>query len=187
VFFDAVDRLGARLYQAELAGAAPPRLVLRDSAANLSEPAPSADGGTLYYVRRRSGGGDVHAYALGQPAGPTRAVVATSADESSPRPSPDGRWLAYVSRETGGRQVYVRPTDPARAERWQVSDGFGYAPRWSRDGRELYYIDQNQYDVLPGGAGFLMLAAREEGARRGGRLVFVERWPGLLAAVRSPR
>jgi serine/threonine-protein kinase len=52
--------------------------------------------------------------------------------------SPDGRWLAYASNESGRLEVYVRPY-PAGGGRWQVSDGGGAYPRWSRDGRELFY------------------------------------------------
>jgi len=59
--------------------------------------------------------------------------------ESAPAISPDGKWLAYTSNETGGPQVYVRPFPDFGAGRWQVSDGVGMAPVWSKDGRELYY------------------------------------------------
>ncbi|HLE22252.1 MAG TPA: protein kinase, partial [Vicinamibacteria bacterium] len=52
--------------------------------------------------------------------------------------SPDGRWLAYASNESGRGEVYVRPF-PAGGGKWQVSDGGGDFPCWSRDGRELFY------------------------------------------------
>ena len=52
--------------------------------------------------------------------------------------SPDGRWLAYVSDEGGQQGVYVRPF-PSGAGRFQISTGLGTEPRWSRDGRELFY------------------------------------------------
>jgi serine/threonine protein kinase/Tol biopolymer transport system component len=58
--------------------------------------------------------------------------------EGNPAFSPDGRWLAYDSNESGRLEVYVRPF-PAGGGRWQVSDGGGGFPRWSRDGRELFY------------------------------------------------
>ena len=60
-----------------------------------------------------------------------------------PALSPDGRWLAYVSNESGRYQVYVRPLQ-GEGDRVQVSAAGGTEPVWSRDGRELYYItDQN--------------------------------------------
>jgi serine/threonine-protein kinase len=52
--------------------------------------------------------------------------------------SPDGNWLAYDSNESGRSEVYVRPF-PMGGGKWQVSDGGGAYPRWSRDGRRLYY------------------------------------------------
>jgi Tol biopolymer transport system component len=52
--------------------------------------------------------------------------------------SPDGRWLAYASNESGQASVFVRPF-PDGEGRWQISTGQGVEPRWSRDGRELFY------------------------------------------------
>ena len=59
--------------------------------------------------------------------------------------SPDGRWIAYSSQESGREEVYVRPfsPDPPAAQtqggKWQVSASGGYQPRWSWNGKELYY------------------------------------------------
>lgn len=57
---------------------------------------------------------------------------------SDPQVSPDGRWVAYVSHESGAPEIYVHsfPTAGARA---RVSTEGGLSPRWSRDGRELFY------------------------------------------------
>jgi len=56
--------------------------------------------------------------------------------------SPDGRWIACGARETDGEsRVYVRPflrDGPAI----QVSTTDSWAPLWSPDGTELYYISQ---------------------------------------------
>jgi serine/threonine-protein kinase len=52
--------------------------------------------------------------------------------------SPDGKWLAYVSTEGGPPSVYVRPY-PQGDGRWQISIPRGDEPRWSPDGRELFY------------------------------------------------
>jgi serine/threonine-protein kinase len=57
-------------------------------------------------------------------------------DEFNARLSPDGRWLAYITR-TPSRGVFVRAM--AGDGRWQVSTGSGEEPKWSRDGRRLYY------------------------------------------------
>ena len=56
--------------------------------------------------------------------------------------SPDGHWLAYESNESGNSQVYVRPF-PGPGGTWQVSTGGGRFPKWSRNGKELFYLTQD--------------------------------------------
>src|SRR4029077_20755384 len=53
--------------------------------------------------------------------------------------SPDGKWVAYQSDESGTDEVYVRPF-PGPGGAALVSVGGGHSPRWSGDGKELYYI-----------------------------------------------
>lgn len=56
--------------------------------------------------------------------------------------SPDGRWVAYVSDESGRFDVYVeRALDraPGPGTRERVTSGGGSDPRWSRDGRTLFF------------------------------------------------
>ena len=58
--------------------------------------------------------------------------------ERYPSFSPDGRWLAYGSEESGRWEVYVRPY-PGPGGRIQVSNGGGFEPLWSGNGRELFF------------------------------------------------
>lgn len=55
--------------------------------------------------------------------------------------SHDGRWIAYLSFSLvqGGNDIYVRPFPDVDSGRWPVSTGGGNEPRWSPDGRELFY------------------------------------------------
>jgi Tol biopolymer transport system component len=60
--------------------------------------------------------------------------------------SPDGHWVAYESNESGVPDVNVVPFNGSTATgtgRWQVSRGGGHDPRWSRDGKELFYLARN--------------------------------------------
>ncbi len=57
----------------------------------------------------------------------------------NPQVSPDGRWLAYQS----AGQVFVQPF-PGLVGKWQVSTDGGNSPRWSRNGRELFYRDDQK-------------------------------------------
>jgi serine/threonine-protein kinase len=68
-------------------------------------------------------------------------LVASEFTELHPSVSPDNRWIAYSSNESGANEVYVRPFPATSGGRWQVSNGGGTQPRWSPDGRELYYFD----------------------------------------------
>ena len=64
--------------------------------------------------------------------------------------SPDDRWIAYESTETSLPEVYVRPFPNVDGGRWQVSTNGGSDPAWSRDGRELFYLDADGYlSVVP--------------------------------------
>jgi serine/threonine-protein kinase len=67
-----------------------------------------------------------------------KPLLTSSASEYAPALSPDGRWLAYVSDESGKEEVYVRafPGPPSKS---LVSLAGGSEPRWSSDGRHLYY------------------------------------------------
>jgi eukaryotic-like serine/threonine-protein kinase len=71
--------------------------------------------------------------------------LATPADETSAAFSPDGKWIAYSSDESGRRDIYVRGFAPERnpaaaVGQWTISVNGGDKPRWSRDGKELFYI-----------------------------------------------
>ena len=57
-----------------------------------------------------------------------------------PRFSPDGRYVAYVSDESGQMEVYVQPF-PEGGRKVTVSSNGGTKVRWSRDGKELFYVE----------------------------------------------
>jgi hypothetical protein len=67
--------------------------------------------------------------------------AATDFDEHSAVLSPDGRWIAYVTFESGLCEVVVQDFADPTAGKWQISANGGLGPRWSPDGRELYYFD----------------------------------------------
>ena len=95
--------------------------------------------------------------------------------EGSGQFSPDGRFVAYLSGESGREEIYVIAFPPTGAK-WQVSQGGGAEPRWSRDGRELFYFNRENrlvaVEVKRSPAGFEPGASRTllqfHGAVRGG-------------------
>ena len=57
--------------------------------------------------------------------------------------SPDGRWIAYQAGESGRPEIYVRPFQSAGGK-IQISTAGGDEPIWSRDGRELFYVNRDK-------------------------------------------
>ena len=55
--------------------------------------------------------------------------------------SPDRRWLAYTSTATGQIEIYVQPY-PGPASPVRISPNGGTEPVWSRNGRELFYLQE---------------------------------------------
>ena len=53
--------------------------------------------------------------------------------------SPDGQWLVYESNESGRDEIYVQPFPDVASGRWQITQGGGGKPAWSRNGRELFF------------------------------------------------
>jgi len=66
--------------------------------------------------------------------------LTTEFNESQGKFSPDGRFIAYRSDSSGSHEIDVRPFPSASDGRWTISTGGGMAPRWSGDGKELFYI-----------------------------------------------
>ena len=89
-----------------------------------------------------------------QPAdgGQPHPYLATAATEQAARVSPDGRWVAYTSNETGRDEVYVQ-SFPTAGQKTLISSRGGVHPMWRRDGRELYYWQEDQLIAATIGAG----------------------------------
>ncbi len=108
----------------------------------------SPDGRFLLYREFNVGTlGDLKFAALeGDPA--PKTFVGTADDETNGDFSPDGRWVAYVSDESGRQEVYVA-SFPEAARRQRVTSEGGTQPRWSRDGKEIFYIRAGHLVAVP--------------------------------------
>jgi hypothetical protein len=140
-------------------------------------------------------------------------LVTSPFAERAPTISPDGRWLLYQATTTGIPEVYVRPFPNASSGLYQVSSGGGTNPKWSRDGREIFFVNANNeltrvavgsgasltvtdqrvlfslrgvadWDVSPDGSRFITIRERE--GRPRSKLVVVENFFQELNA-RVPR
>lgn len=129
----------SRIVEHPVDGTRAPRTVFEGtSSLDHQQPASwSGDGGVLL---TENVGGVVQVLERNQP---LRQIHPAGEGINSPHLSRDGRWLAYVSQEGGTSRVYVQPY-PSLSGRWLISPEGGTAPRWSRDGRRLFFMNGNR-------------------------------------------
>jgi dipeptidyl aminopeptidase/acylaminoacyl peptidase len=102
----------------------------------------SPDGRFLLYTAASSGAGDIWMLPLIGERKPFLFIGGPFPQQSA-QFSPDGRWVAYASFESNRSEIYVAPFSgqPGVATgKWQVSANGGMQPRWSPDGKELFFI-----------------------------------------------
>jgi Tol biopolymer transport system component len=71
-----------------------------------------------------------------------QSILESQFRKATPEFSPDGHWVAYIVDDTGRLEVYVAPY-PGPGPKFTISIDGGSAPRWSRNGRELFYRSGN--------------------------------------------
>jgi eukaryotic-like serine/threonine-protein kinase len=62
--------------------------------------------------------------------------------------SPDRRFVAYMGPGGDAFKVFVRPFPNLDAAEWLASPQGGMRPFWSRDGRELFFLDRVSLSVM---------------------------------------
>jgi serine/threonine-protein kinase len=106
----------------------------------------SPDGKELAFVRQRptSTGNlnNIYILPIDKPAN-AHPLQTSQFSETHPEFSPDGHWIAYDSTESGEVEVYVQGY-PNPGEREQISANGGTEPAWSRNGNELFYLNQSK-------------------------------------------
>jgi Tol biopolymer transport system component len=122
---------------------APPSVLLAKKENNVWEGVFAPDGVTLVYRTGTIGSADMYVKRV---SGDTtsRPFLTSPFTEWCARVSPDGRWVAYSADDSRVMEVYVRPL-AASGGRVQVSAGGGTCPLWSRDGRTMYYANNQSF------------------------------------------
>jgi hypothetical protein len=105
----------------------------------------SGDGKYLMYSMQQNTN-DIYVLPLDGDRKP-RSFLSTEFGENEGAISPDSRWVAYQSNESGRVEIYVRPM--TGAGKWQISEGGGGYPRWSGDGRRLFFRDNEGIMSVP--------------------------------------
>jgi len=151
VFTFGIGGPGGDIYRAPLSGAGMPELLFKSPLVKHPNDI-SRDGRFLLYDEHHPARQqDLYVLPLAVPAGQERKPIpflVTPADETFAQFSPDGKWVAYSSDESGRREVYVQGFAPdhvpaAAVGKWLISSAGGDKPRWSQDGKEIYYIALN--------------------------------------------
>jgi len=66
-------------------------------------------------------------------------LMETRFAENEARFSPNGSWITYTSNESGRPEVYAQ-SFPSNENKIQISTNGGSKARWSRDGKEIFYL-----------------------------------------------
>jgi Tol biopolymer transport system component len=148
------DGFRERIVATSLDGVGVPRLITEGFA-----PMVSADGTMMVFLRtaeQRTAGGspnsDIWYLELDREGAEPQPFLQTEAAEFVPRLSPDGELLAYASFlwDGGAPEIHVRPF-PKGTGRAVVSVNGGVQPRWSADGRELFFLGADRRTMLVAG------------------------------------
>jgi eukaryotic-like serine/threonine-protein kinase len=196
------DRSGVPdLYVKQVHGTEEDRVILQEKGEQRATDV-SRDGRYLLYgTVAGQVGSDI--YALSVAEGKSFPLVRTPADERGGRLSPDGRFVVYESDTSGREEVYLVPFLRPGAPR-QLSSGGGRWPKWSHDGRTIYFMsgeysigrvafdgdtagepevvftspqELGNFEPLPGGR-FLLIVIDQEAQLKPARVIV--RWPDTV-------
>ncbi len=126
-----------RLLLAPVDGSEPPRTVHVGPVNSAAGVAP--DGTALLFLVSSPILGDIWRLTLAdQRAEPW---LATPSNEGFASFSPDGLWVAYASNDSGRPEIYVRAYSGSGGRHSVSTEGGGW-PRWSGDGREIFFLSE---------------------------------------------
>ena len=117
--------------------------LLASSEQDMFSEAWARDGRLLLYTETPPGEGVDDLWTLRAGDNETALYFEASGGQWNSSFSPDGKWVAYQSNETGQFQIWVQPF-PKTGARYQITDLGGTAPLWSPDGKELFYVHEDE-------------------------------------------
>jgi serine/threonine-protein kinase len=140
----ASDRAGGsyQMYRAAADGSTEPALLIEGMTGFSMPHSLSAEAGLLGFAADPDQGGDLDAFvvpidAAAQQVGEPVLIAGGEGHQGGAAPAPRGGLVAYTSDESGETAVYVMST--ATGGRVRVTRTPASEPKWSPDGRRLYY------------------------------------------------
>jgi Tol biopolymer transport system component len=142
------DRKGNRdVYWIPADGSAPATLIL-DSPFDEFPASFSPDARYLAYeLMNAEGNSDIWIRSMDE-SGETRPLLDSPEYEFDASFSPDGSWIAYAAGDWDEEEIYVRPF-PGPGNAIRISTTGGFAPEWSADGSELFYLSEDGMMAVP--------------------------------------
>jgi len=130
------------IFQKNVDGTGDEALVFNDDRSEAYPTDWSGDGRWLMYSARRPGNvTDLFVRPIvNGVAGKEQLYIGGPRRQQQSQFSPDTRFVAYGDDRNGTFEIYVQPFPDASQGKWMVSSGGGTEPRWSRDGKELFYL-----------------------------------------------
>jgi len=128
--------------------ASPPHLVRRafdGSLTDLTQRGAFRFGGTFapdgatFYFSERNARTTTDVYRMSVSTLKAEPWLASEFFEGEPAASPAGEWLAYAADTAGVREIYLRNVTDRGTPGVRISTRGGVRPRWSRDGKELFF------------------------------------------------
>jgi Tol biopolymer transport system component len=144
VLFGRETATGARgWYQSDVDGSGEPELLLPIEDSRQLTPSDFSDDGRflVYTVNDPKTQADIWYVPWDTKPDLKKAVkfAATDAIESQGQVSPRGEWIAFISNVEGVYSVYIRPF-PHGPGQWKAPVDGAREPRWSADGKQLYFL-----------------------------------------------
>ena len=143
VYFVTESGGGGQIVRLAVDGHSPPEVLWEDEQMGLCDT--TADGGVLFQKISAETRADIwYLPATGEDA---RPLLQRRAAENCGRLSPDGKYLAYNLTDGGRTEVFLR-SFPEPGINLQISTHGGRGPRWSRDGKEIYFQTDDGFQAM---------------------------------------
>ncbi|MEP7365759.1 MAG: DUF5050 domain-containing protein [Acidobacteriota bacterium] len=98
----------------------------------------SPDGRTIVFDGHEANS-DFQIYTVPAAGGPPRRLTSSPDEKVRPSWSADGKWIYFTSDKSGRREIWKMPAEGGAAA--QVTQGGGFQPMESPDGKTLYYLE----------------------------------------------